>query len=171
MLTEDTIRRIEQVYHSQYDPNHGLDGCFDARDQLLACEAVAQGTPLRDNYHQKKEGSVNENTSVNGDVFDSYKRNASFELTESKRQIITQLEVCTYRTPPIKVAAFLEEFFREWPSCSGYWLSVTQKYPPRPIVRVIKVIVRQHIAGFTTVRNPAKLFSFLIHNRSERKRR
>lgn len=174
---DEAVRRIEQIYHAQYDPDCGLDGCFDAWDQLLACESVNESTPVRDNYNQiKEENNANENSRVNGGVNDSYKRSINFQLTESKLKVITQLEACTYRTSPIKVSALLEEFFGEWPfqewtGEQNYWLSVAQKRTPRPIVRVIKLIVKQHNTGITTVKNPAKLFSFLIKKRAERKRR
>lgn len=160
-----------KILGGDYDPESNLS----LQEQLLICESVAESTPV--SYKSLEEqDKPNESVSVNGSVHDSYKRSVNFVLTESKRNVITQLEACTYRTSPIKVASLLEELFREWPfqEWTGeqkYWLSVAQKRTPRPIVRVIKLIVKQHVTGATTVKNPAKLFSFLIRKRAVRRRR
>ncbi len=159
----DTIRQIEK-WGGQYDP----DSSLSAHDQLMACEAIAESTPIKEVSNTEKVGEMG---SVNGSVYDSYKLVVDFELTSCKRQIITQLEACGYRTAPRTVAALLEDFFQEWPSYPGYWLSVVQRWPPRSIYRVIRKIVKQHAGGWTTVRDPARLFSFLIQKRIKRKRR
>ncbi len=163
----DTIRKIEKL-GGQYDPDFSLS----ANGQLLVCETLDKATPIKDNHYQKREDNdINENSSVNGGVDDSCKLVVDFELTSRKRLIITQLEACGYRTAPRTVAALLEEFFQEWPSYPWYWLSVVQRWPPRSIYRVIEKIAKQHAAGWITVRDPARLFSFLIKKRVQRKRR
>lgn len=169
LTQEEVIRRIEQVYHARYDPECGLDGCFDAWDQLLACEAIAEATPVRDNNYQKrKENNANENSSVNGSVNDTHKRSVNFELTESKLKVITQLKKCKAKTSPRYVAELLRLIFEEHPSESGWWLHVAQDWPPRRINWVIDKVMKLHVAG-RIKKNPAACFSYFIQRRKKRK--
>lgn len=53
--TDEAILQIQEVYHAQYDPG----SCLDIWDQLLACEAVAEATPIKNkNTKMKVEGSM-----------------------------------------------------------------------------------------------------------------
>lgn len=166
---DEAVRRIEQVYHAEYNPDCGLGGCFDAWDQLLACEAVAESTPVRDNYYQNRdENSANENSGVNGGVNDSYKRSVNFELTESKLRVISQLKNCTADTPRQEVADLLRLLFEEYPSKSGWWLHVAQNWPPRRINWVINKVIKLHHAGRIKI-NPAACFSYFIQRRKRRR--
>jgi len=110
-----------------------------------------------------------ENVSVNGNVNDSYKHRANFELTESKQHVIRKLKGCTYLTPSIDIARLLEELFLEWPSKQGHWLYISQQYVPRVINRVIARLIKLHASGRITLQNPAAYFTMLIKFRKKRK--
>lgn len=165
-LTKDeVIRRIEEVYHQKYNPN--LPN-FDAWNHLLACEAVAEATPVKEDYYKEKERE-NENVSVNGNGNDSSKRRVNFELTPSKLKVISKLKECTYRTSPKIIAQLLEEFFINCNSEKGWWLYVAQQWAPRPINRVIDKIINLYTSGSKTIQNPAAYFTYLIKLRKRRK--
>lgn len=165
---EEAIHQIEEVYHSHYDPDCGLDGCFDAWEQLLACEAFAESTPVRDAYFDDKD-EPNENSSVNGSVNDSGKRNVSFELSESKLHVISRLKECNYRTPPKIVSELLGELFEEYSSKTGHWLYIAQHWPPRRINYALGRLIKLHDSSRVTIHNAAAYFTFLIKKRKVRK--
>ena len=67
---ENAVRLIEETYHAVYVPENVS---FDVYDQLLACEAVAESSPVTvkeniNNYTSDKKSSIN------GSNYDSYKR-------------------------------------------------------------------------------------------------
>lgn len=158
-LTKDeVIHLIGEAYHQGYNPN--LPN-FDVWDQLLACEAVAEATPVKEDYFIRKE-VVNENASVNGNGNDSIKRQVNFELTQSKLLFIAKLKECNYLTSPKIIAKLLEELFFEWKSVGGHWLYIAQQYTPKAINSVINRIVQLHSSGRITVQNPAAYFTSLI---------
>lgn len=155
IMLQEVVCRITDVYHSGYD-SETLS--FDAWDQLLACEAVSESTPVKENYNKEE----NKNTNVSGMFNDSCKRKVYFELTQSKQKVITKLTQCNYRTPPIKIASLLTELFNEWPSYSGHWLYIAQKYNPRAILRTIIQMIKVQKNGQKTIKNPSAYFTILI---------
>ena len=160
---QECIRRITIVYGWEYDPN---TPSFDAWDQLLACEAVAGSTLVKENkQEQAQETNVNANIVLSGGC----KRIVYFELTESKQEVIAKLTKCDYKTPPIKIASLLTELFKEWESKTGHWLYVAQHWNARAINRTINEIVKSHTSGRKLIYNPAGLFTMLIKFRSERR--
>lgn len=161
---DDVIFRIEQVYKAEYDlgrPN------FDPWDQLLACEAVAESTPINQNYLNRDE--LNKNPSVSGMINDSCKQPIIFELTHNKRVIIKQLKQFTYLTPPREVAIKLEELFREWKSKESHWLYIAQNWTPRAMNRTINRLIKLHTTGSRSIKNLAAYFTLLINFRKKRK--
>lgn len=160
----EIIKRIEN-YGARYNPN-----CFggSAEDQLLACEAVAEATPIKEHHYQENE-RTNGNVSVNGMVNGSYKRRVNFELTQNKLQVIAKLKTCRYRNPPVEIAQLLDELFSGCETMPGWWLYVAQQWTPRVVNRVINKIIKIHNAGWKTIQNPAKYFSYLIKFRKKRK--
>jgi len=160
----EVIRLIREVYHQEYNSN--LPN-FDAWDQLLACEAVAESVPVKDVYYKENERE-NENVSVNGNVNDSYKREVNFQLTQSKQEIISKLREFNYRTPPKKIAELLNLLFQEFPSKPSHWPYIAQTYTPLIINRVIKRLVKLHNSG-RTILNPAAYFTEVIKHRAKRK--
>lgn len=159
---EEAIRQIEQVYHASYNPNM-VD--FDAYEQLLVCESLAE-TEAKE---LKKYGGKNEDDNVKWNGNDTYKQNANFELNESKEKVITELRKLTYTTPPIKIAQLLETLFAEYNSKNWWWLVVAQQWNPRAINRVIKRIIELHSSGRITIQNPAAYFTHLIKFRQKRR--
>lgn len=158
----DVIAQIKS-YGSGYDPN------FDPWDQLLASEGLARLT-----FIHTEHGNINEtttsNTSVNGMSNDTCKRKATFELTESKQELISKLSSFTYKTAPREIEVCLTQFFVEWPSKPGHWLFVAQKWTPRAINRSINKIVKQHVLGTRSIQNPPGYFTMLMGYRRPRKR-
>jgi len=158
----EVVRRIKEVYGAEYDPERPN---FDAWDQLLACESIAESTPIK--YLYKDE--ANKNPSVSGMLNDSYSHGVIFELTQDKQKVIAELTHCNYRTPPIQIATLLEKFFKEWHSNQGHWLYVAQQWTPRAINRTIHRLTKLHIEGRITIRNPAAYFTKLIKFRKPRR--
>jgi hypothetical protein len=158
------IRRIE-ANGGHYDPN--IEG-FDAWDQLLVSEGLARST-----FIHTEHGNINEtttsNTSVNGMSNDTCKRKATFELTESKQELISKLSSFTYKTAPREIEVCLTQFFVEWPSKPGHWLFVAQKWTPRAINRSINKIVKQHVLGTRSIQNPPGYFMCELSYRKSRR--
>lgn len=155
----EIIRRIENDYPAEYDPNSNLS----AYDQLLICES------LEESGYKVNNDSPSESVSVNENGNGTYKRRVNFELTPSKLTAITQLERCTYRTPPILVAQLLEVLFYEWESKPGHWLYIAQSWAPRAICRVIKQMVKSQEDGWLSMKNPSAYFTTVIKFRKRRK--
>ena len=132
-------------------------------DEILADEALAESTPIKENEQ------LNENVNVNGMFNDSCKQTVSFELTQSKQQVIAELNKCNYQTPPIKISQLLEKLFKEYGSRPGHWLYVAQHWNPREINRNITRLIKIHISGKRTIKNAAAYFTFLIGYRKRRK--
>ncbi len=160
---EEVINIIRTKYKfAEYDPDRPN---FDAWDQLLACEAVAESTPVNQEYERETSG----NSSVNGMISDSCKRNVIFELTQSRHNVITELSKCNYRTHPIKIAQLLKELFKDWESKDGHWLYIAQNWTPRAINRTINRLTELHISGQKTINNPPGYFTLLVKHRKRRK--
>lgn len=166
---EEAIRLIENVYSVRCDPNCVSDETFDVWDQLLACESVAEATPIKEYSSTENIDKTveSENVYVNGN--DGSKQKVSFELTETKLQIIKKLEECNYLTPPIKIASYLTEFFKECGSNPGYLLYVSQHWNPRAINRTITSLIKFHKSGRKTIQNWGALFVYLIQKRKQRR--
>ncbi|MEK7534082.1 MAG: hypothetical protein AAB600_01980 [Patescibacteria group bacterium] len=159
---KEIIRRITEIYHAGYN----LDNLnFDIYEQLLVCESLAK----TEAEEQKKYGRTNENVSVSGMSNDSGKRNANFELIESKREAIAELRTCTYRTPPKKISSLLETLFSSHKSKSGHWLYIAQHYNPRAINRTITRMMKRHNSGEKSILNPSAYFTYTIKLRRKRR--
>lgn len=159
---DEVVHRINDIYQAEYDSSRPN---FDAWDQLLACESIAESTPIKYQYNE----DANENPSVSGMLNDSSSPKVIFELTQDKQKVITELTHCNYRTPPTQIATLLEKFFKEWHSNQGHWLYVAQQWTPRAINRTIHRLTKLHIEGRITIRNPAAYFTKLIKFRKLRR--
>lgn len=160
----EAIQQIEKL-GGVYDPTNKS---FDVYDQLLACEAVAEATPV--NSYLDTETKDNKESAFdykNGN--DTYKRQVNFELTTSKLEAIEKLKQCDYKTPPPQIVPLLEVIFEGCETQSGWWLSVVQQWNPRTIVRVINQLLKVHSGGWKTIRNPAAYFTSIIKHRRKRK--
>ncbi len=159
---EEAIRQIEQVYHASYNPNMAD---FDAYEQLLVCESLAE----TEAEELKRDGRTNEDVYVKWNGNDTYKRTVNFELTEDKLDVITELKTLTYKTSPILVAELLEKLFVNRETKDGHWLYIAQNWNPRAINRVIKYMVKAQSSGTRTIDKPAGFFTFLIKRRKRRR--
>jgi hypothetical protein len=109
------------------------------------------------------------NDSVNGMLNDTYKRSVNFEITEDKLKVISELEQCNYKTPPIKIAELLESFFAGYESYDGHWLYIAQNWTPRATYRTLKQMVKQQQGGWAKIQNPPAYFTKAIKFRTKRK--
>ncbi|OGK19011.1 hypothetical protein A3D80_03510 [Candidatus Roizmanbacteria bacterium RIFCSPHIGHO2_02_FULL_40_13b] len=160
LTQKECIRLITNSYGSRYDPNTPI---FDAWDQLLACEAIGDSTPVRE-QKQEQTHETNENVNGNGMFNDTRKHRVYFELTPSKQKVITELKRCNYRTPPIEIALLLGDLFSEYPTKDGHWLFISQRYNPRAILRVLTQIEKIQANGQKIITNPPGYFTYLIKN-------
>ncbi len=165
---DETIQRIEQL-GGQYDP----ESTFGLMDQLLACESIAESTPVNPedwdgetilNLRRRNE----ENGSVNGDVNGGCKRRVNFTLNASKLRAISQLNDFTIHVTPLEIESCLQEIFSEYPTIDGWWLYVGQHWTQRQIHWVLKEVLKLQVSGRIT-KHPAACFTFLIRHRNKRK--
>ncbi len=159
------IDSIRNAYNSEYDPSLAID----AWDQFLICEAVAESTPILQDYRTEQEEN-DTNVSVNGSVNGSYKRTESTIETQLKLQVILELKACNYRTPPKTISKLLEQLFSLNKSKEGHWLWIAQRYTPKSINSVIAKIQNLHTTGADTILNPSAYFTKLIKYHPKRKK-
>lgn len=145
------------------DENNTLNG----DDRRLIEDSINESTPVIPEENSRQE--TKDNVDAYGDEYGGYKRGINFELTQDKLNAVTQLQACNYRTPPTKIAELLKVVFEGCGTQEGWWLSVAQLWNPRAICRVIAVLNKMHSSGWTTFRNPAQFFTFLIKKRKRRR--
>ena len=167
---EEAIRLIEGFYHARYDPN--LEPNFDVYDQLLACEAIVEATPVKDYSIYKNTQRENANVSVNGNDNGGCKIKVNLELNPSKTELnfelINQLKNCNSSTPPKNIASLLERIFKTWESKEGHWLWIAQNYTARTINWVMAATIKEYLRGGIR-KNPPSYFTYLIKFRKKRK--
>jgi hypothetical protein len=158
----EAIRRIEQL-GGEYDPDSNLD----IWDQLLACETLAESTPVNPNdldgiTIQHLKGASERSESVNRSVNDIGKQQANLEETQRKKQAIIELTTFNYRTSPKKIVPLLQTVFSSSSSQDGHWLYIAQHYTPKSINSVIRQMTKTHIEGWVTIKNPAAYFTDVL---------
>lgn len=157
---EETIRRIRQVYHSNYNPNWAD---FDVYEQLLVCESLAE------TEEQKKNERTDENVSVSESVNGSYKRTVKDELNWYKSEPIHELKLCTSDTPQNEIAILLEEIFKPWPpNKERHWLWIAQRYTVRTLNWVMSATIKKYLRGGIR-KTPPAYFVYLLKFRKQRK--
>ncbi len=161
---EEAIRRIEKL-GGVYDPSNAS---FDVYDQLLACEAVTEATPVR-SYPNNETENNKENVVAYENGIGSYKRSVNFELTASKLEAISKLKKLNYITSPPEIAGLLEVIFEGCNTKPGWWLSVGQQWNPKTINSVIAQLIKLLSGGWKTIKNPAAYFTFVIIHRPKRR--
>lgn len=171
----EIVKKIEN-FGARYDPTSGLT----LEDQLLACEAVAENTPVREEQPPSKGTTIgNQNEQVNdtgnsllndgGGVYGARYLHVSARLIPNYSKAILKLTQCTSETAPRDVAAIIEETFG--PSGKdGWWLFVAQHWNPRPIISVLKEMKKLSDRGDLTIRNPPAFFTFLFGFRKKKKK-
>ncbi len=161
---EEAISRIEKLRGVYDSTNTG----FDVYDQLLACESIAESTPVISPPIKETE-RTDENVVAYEDGNGGYKQQVNFELTPNKLEAISKLKKLTYRTPPPEIANLLEIIFEGCDTFSGWWLTVAQQWNPRAISRVLIQLTKLHSGGWRTFKNPAAYFTSLIQKRKRRR--
>ncbi|OGM14113.1 hypothetical protein A3D84_03335 [Candidatus Woesebacteria bacterium RIFCSPHIGHO2_02_FULL_42_20] len=164
LTKEEVIRRIEKLGGIPDESNTD----FDVYDQLLACEAINESTPVLSNSYIENNNTRDDVVAYE-DGIDGCKQQVNLELTPSKLGAIAKLRELDYRTPPPEIASLLEVVFEGYGTKPGWWLVVAQRWNPRAINRDIAKLVKLHSSGRITLRNPAAYFSFLIQKRKKRR--
>lgn len=165
LTVNQCIQQIEQKYHGEYNPNISD---FDSFEQLLVYEALAESTPCNQAIYNGAETNGNVNGSINEPQLTQSKHDVNLLLTDSKQQVISNLSLCNYRTPPIEVARHLELFFSEWTSKESHWLYIAQKWNPRAILRTLNQLIKCQSNGSKSIKNPPAYFTYLIKFRKRR---
>lgn len=160
---EEAIRRIEEIYQAQYD---SANQNFSIWDQLLACEAVEEATPISDTYYNKFN-NLNENGSVKGSDNGSYKRRANFELSDDQLRAISTLGEYSLSSP-IEFEEQLAIVFNKYPSNPGHWLYIAQHHTLRQINWSINYTLMLNKSGRIR-KNPAACFTNDIKYRERKK--
>lgn len=165
MQLNEAIYQIEHVYHAQYDPTTLL---FDAYDQFLACESIAESSPVLPTYYlEKDKNNVIVNIDVNGNDDGICKRRVNFELTGSKLRAIALLNDFSHEIPSTEIEKHLTEIFCEYPSTPGWWLHVAQHWTQRQIYWTLSRVIKLQSLGQVR-KTPAHCFSFLIKHRKKK---
>lgn len=165
-------------YLKPSSPARGLllmeNSLLSESDQRFIAEQLAEGVEATQDIDTTDTFITthipNESANVNGSGNGTYKRDIESALKIRKIQVIKELEACTYRTPPRKVAALLEELFARHQSKEGHWLFIAQQWSPRPIYRVIHQMNKEHRTGEQSIKNPAAYFTSIIKHRKKRKK-
>jgi len=155
----EAIRRIES-FDGQYDPDHGLDGCLSVWDQLMICETLAAAKPVYQEEYSNTKYSTNGNVLMVA---------AKSELNQSKPHPLEELRACDYRTPPVKVASLLGEYFHDPNTKQDHWLYIAKTWPPRQILYVIDEMTQAIFDGRLSLKIPAAYFTRLIKYHKKRK--
>lgn len=158
MTIEEAIRHITQL-GGTYDPTNTP---FDVYDQLLACETIAESTPISDH-------TVEQDGCVNGNDNGICKRTDNFELSPNQLLAISKLQSYNYRTPPPLIAEQLGTIFVDSNTNPNWWLTIAQQWNPRAINRTLAEMRKQQSQGWKSIRNPAAYFTFLIKFRAKRR--
>ncbi len=164
LSNEEVARRIEKLGGVCDESNTE----FDVYDQLLACEAIAESTPIISPPIKETERTV-ENVVTYGDGIGGCKQQVNFELTPDRLCAISKLDELDYRTPPLRVASLLEIIFAGYGTYEGWWLSVAQQWNPRAVRRALKELIKLQTGGWRNIKNPAKYYTFLIQQRKKRR--
>ncbi len=123
----EAIQQIEQVYNAQYDPNCGLDGCFDVWNQLLVCEAIDEATPIK-HTHPKEQKNNYEETNQ-GNTFQVKGKGLGYMVTTPQKYDYDEiLNVFTTKKETTKenLALFLAQKLDDINSLNYYEIQVTK---------------------------------------------
>lgn len=157
----EIIQKIERL-----GGNYDFASSLSIEDQLFICESLAQGN-FASNFQEKND--TEGNVSVKWNDNDTYKRDTSTTLTETKQNAIKELKTFTYRTPPVEIARSLQALFSGYTSKEGHWLYIAQNWNPRAINGVLEGMTKLHTSGRITIQNPPGYFTRLIKFRKKRR--
>lgn len=162
-LTQEQLTIVREIenYGASYDPGSGLT----LEDQLLACEAVAESTPIIERNETKNNQLTdklvfNGNGVGNGACYSG----VNLELIENCRQAIEQLKNYSSLSAPVEIAATLERQLGK-SNNAYYWLNIAQRFNPRQIRWMLKDVIRQYVRGEITIKNFYGYFYSLQTNR------
>lgn len=158
----EIVRKIER-----FGAFYNLESGLSLEDQLLACEAVAESTPVeskRTDIKSEQELSVR-GSSVSGACYSE----VNPELISRYLEAIQELKLCkSDKTPPKEVAALIEKALG--PSRkAGHWLYLCRRKNPRQIVWVLIQIFKEIQTGQTPVEKAADFFTFRLKKRKTKK--
>lgn len=155
-----------RAFGADYDPNCGMT----LEDQLLACEAIAESTPVVERTEVKENQTTSElvfsgSESVSGACYSVVNPDQISNYVEA----IRELSLCrSDETPPIKTATLIEKALG--PSRKpGHWLYLCRIKNPRQIVWVLTKIFKEIQTGQTPVEKAADYFTFRLKKRKGKK--
>lgn len=112
------------------------------------------------------------NVIVNGSVNGGGKLSENTEKTlvkPTENDKLDSIKKCNYRTPPNKIATFLEQIFGVWDEKPGHWLYIAQYYTPKTINSVIYQMNKRQRRGEITLQKPGAYFTSVIKHKKKRK--
>ncbi|MBI3290449.1 hypothetical protein HYZ78_03580 [Candidatus Microgenomates bacterium] len=156
------ISEIEKLYPNWYSKDYPMSYNYQ--------KWIWENMPLSEGDENKlKELRTSESVSINGSIIGSHKQQDNFGESLSKHQAIAKLKGCNYRTPPKRVAFYLESLFGRWEENPEIWLRVAQFHTPKTINSVIAQMIKQHQRGDKTFQNPPGYFVKVIKSKPNRK--
>lgn len=161
------IKKIENYGAHYNNPDSGLS----LEDQLLACEAIAESSPIIEHGEiEKIQATIGQVFSVSGSVSGACYSEVNLALISSYSEAIQELKLCkSDETPPINVAAILEEVLGSSRK-SGHWLYLSQRWNPRQIVWVLNQIYKEIQTGQISSHEAADAFTFRLKKRRKKKK-
>ena len=110
-----------------------------------------------------------ENTNVIGSVNGGHKLQGNLEETLTKLQANVELKQSNYRTPPKKIAYYLEILFGQWEEKPEHWLYIARRYTPKTINAVIYQINKRIDRGEVSPINNGAYFTSVIKHKQIKK--
>ncbi len=136
-------------------------------DYLTKQEQIEINQSLAESYNYKDSYTKGDDFVLEGGN-DTRRLKVNRELTQRKIEAINALKECRASTPPEIVSDLLSQLFENSDTEPGWWLYVAQHWPPNPINRVIKLMLKLHQGKWITFRDPAKYFTSEIKHRKQR---
>ena len=158
------IKRIEKLCPNWYDKNNELP--YD--DQLWIWENVP--LPQKDIDKINEIEAIENGISVNGNVNSTYKQQPKTSQNISKKEAITKLKLCNYRTAPKVIASYLEIVFNDKKTKPGHWLYIAQHYTPKTINSVLSQMIKSIARGDVSPQVPSAYFTYVVKKRHMRKK-
>lgn len=169
---EDQVRaEISKEYAIRLILKYGgtpdlISKSFDLYDQLIACEAISESHPIKSfKPVQKSDEYKDDFENTNG----GRRLQVNFELNADQLRSISELKLCSSKTPPKVVAQLLKNIFNDAGTYEGWWLVVSQHYCPRPLWQIINQMIKTQSGGWNTIKSPAAYFTKSLCYRVSRK--
>jgi len=151
------VKKIERL-GGRYVPDSGLS----LHDQLLACEAIAEATPINQNHSPFVKEKLNEEETEDESLLDGIKQPVNVVAIG---EVIEELKEYNTKTPPKRIENL---FFRLFgPGLSkNQWLWIARLYTPRQVIWELKHLKKRLTddikEGWVPIDKPAAYFTYRI---------